>query len=405
MGETDGSPDQKRVKQQQHQQSQTHMAPQYDPQLMQQSTVGTGYGANYQPTMSSGPIQNEQHYADPTPHQWQDPSVYPDPESGYAAQTNNGPYHNMNPYNLASLQQFANDVLDFNGGSAAQNHIHPDLRGPQQSQLAASEATNSDHMSNGAFFGPHHESVDSGVSIPDMTQLKSVETADTIRVARLNVTNGVEGSGEILPNGPAQAVDPEQAPLDAASTKDEQRQITAVGDPVICDSTEHVQDSAATSELSAAEIDAQPEEKGLSLHAVDDDTTPPMHSGAVIQATTETSPRHSSRHTKPIDRFSTSSNEGANGTRTKLGSNTPATALESMSTPTPSKKRKSTTPAAGTEKDKGFKKLKAAKSSVMSVDGQREESVLEQEEDESLRLARELQSESFGLRRRKSVLG
>ena len=237
-----------------------------------------------------------------------------------------------------------------------------------------------------------------------------MEAADTIAVAQANTANGDTGLEKNLTNGHDEADELAERAQDAGAYAGEQAAAQAVEETAANEPITDLQDSIALPAQDLADVNVSPKQEEVPLHPTDYESEPSLPLEAPIKATTETSPRHSSRQTKPIDRFSTSSNEvAASKTRSKTPAAPTGHAAAAAAT-TPSKKRKSITPAvaAALEKEQNMKKQKMGKGAAVNgdVSAHREQSAQEQEEeDESLRLARELQGESFGLRRRKSVAG
>ncbi|GAB7344544.1 hypothetical protein MBLNU457_2370t2 [Dothideomycetes sp. NU457] len=398
-GETDGSPVQKRVKQQQPQ-SNMMMIQQYDPQLMQE-----GPSSALQPGMSTGYEQ--------APADWQNGHVYPDPEGGFDSQANGVPYHNLNntnSYNFASLQQFANDVLDLNGGPN-ESAIHPDLRGsvqaPTAPQMMGTDEANMPQSSglvtaeNGdkSMDATHHVSVDSGVSMPDDLAVKPAATGQHMNdgvenvvtePANVDETNGmIQRTEEPAIAIVEQAVD--NGRLGTAQTPTKKVASVTIADAALS--------STWKSPQLTKHMEPEPTPPSSPLTAME--SSPPPRD--TIRVAMEATPRHSSRQAKAIDRFSNTTYDTTNSRAV------PEPKVSSAKT---SNKRKSATPAP--DKTKKHKPIAAAEKSpskkrrnsiTPANDAKREMSQSELQDEESLRLARELQSEGFGLRRRKSTAG
>jgi len=398
-GETDGSPVQKRVKQQQPQSSMM-MIQQYDPQLLQD-----GQSSTPQPVTSA-------EYEQPQP-EWQNGHVYPDPEAGFDAQANGGPYHNLNNtnvYNFASLQQFANDVLDLNG-DPNESAIHPDLRGPVQAPTApqvmsTEEANPVDNVSqmtgmeiagggDKSMDAVHHVSVDSGVSMPDDVAVKTAEVDQRMNDGVENVVlkpAGVDGESNGTAARESDLQDTETNDMiqriekSATATAGQALAIEISGTgqtPVKGYASKVSADGVPYSTWKSPEIskqmEPQPTPPSSPLTAME--TSPPPQDKTTV--TTVASPHRS--------RAQQAESQQVTGSK-KRKSTTP--------TPDMVKKRKSSTPGAENAVNK------KRRSSIAPANGvERKLSQSELQDEESLRLAREMQSGGFGLRRRKSVAG
>lgn len=417
-GETDGSPVQKKVKHQQPQ-SNMMMIQQYDPQLMQDdpsSAVQSGMSTGY----------------DQAPLEWQNGHVYPDPEVEFGSQANAVPYHNLNNtniYNFASLQQFANDVLDLNAGPN-ESAIHPDLRGsvqaPSAPHLTETEAgnvsgsvphpTETPVTQNGdkSMDQNHHVSVDSGVSMPDDLAVKPAAPDQLMR-------NGVESS-VIEPadvNGESNGAAARESDLHDTETngmiQHNENTATAMAEQTVDNGGLGTAQVPTNKIPAVTSVEAAPSLTWKSPEAtkhMEPQPTPPsspltaMESSPArdtIRVAVAAPPRHSSRQAKTVDRFS---NTTFDTTKSKADHGLQVSPAKN------SNKRKSGTPAP--DQAKRHKPTDAAekspsrkrRNSITPVNNAgREMSQSELQDVESLRLARELQSEGFGLRRRKSTAG
>jgi len=433
-GESDASPEQKRSKQ-----SQINNLP-YDQTMPPQHTQETFQDASFQPNMSSAFSQNGQQHAEPADTQYQQDSVYPDPlESSYALQASNGPYHTTgasNGYNLSSLQQFANEVLDFNGGPMQQSQIHPDLRDVVQTQAQnaplapmLSGLTGGGQLSTDAVNAPiHHESGDSGVLLPESTPSKHADTArqpiseaDVIRVERPVQMNSRVGelSGDIEDKSTTMGnnglvVDEPNRTVGIAEEAGQAPQASGSNAAQEVGSLSSAPQLRNDGAPSMTTVKAAPPSSPLTQPS---ESSPASSKEATIAVpTTEPKPRHSSRQSKPIDRFSSATYQtpasklpaASPVNKTASPPSAPPTTSTKIKSATPSKKRKSTTPSADKVAKVKLDNLNGRASAAYKEESREKSGALEtlaQDDEESVRLARELAGESFGLRRRRSLAG
>lgn len=418
-GDADGSPVQKRVKQQQPQSSMI-MVQQYDPQLMQDESSSA-----VQPEMGTGYEQAS------VP--WQSGHVYPDPEVGFDSQANGVPYHNLNNtnmYNFASLQQFANDVLDLNGGPS-ESAIHPDLRGPVQAPTApqmmsteevnvVSSIPNSTGMvimehGDKSMETTHHVSVDSGVSIPDDLAVKPAVAGQQTNDGVVDVvtepanvdgeSNGITAresdSHDTETNGMIQRIEKPATAL--AEQAVDNGGLGTAQTPTKRISSVTSADAAPPSTWKSPETtkhkEPRPTPPSSPLTAME--SSPPPKD--TIKVAMVASPRHSSRQAKAVDRFSNTTFGTVRSKTVQEPDVSPAKSSNKRkpATPAPDKAKKHK-PTAAAEKSPSKKRRNSI---TPANDSRREMSQSELQDEESLRLARELQSEGFGLRRRKSTAG
>lgn len=354
---------------------------------------------NYQPTMASPQQYKQYPYAEANIPHWQHASyMYPDPTATNGnVILNGGPYHqqtDMNAaYNAQSLEQLANEVLDsryVNDGdytvpqSNGDSVLHPAL---QQSSASSQDmghvqvtspllakakpgivgALNG--LSQPVNAGPGHRSISSGGPVlPHNTDLPEPNSHDNSQAL-----------SEVVRSEPTLNPAPENHTTGTASDQHALADTATNNNNHTTTPSARVTDGAVTS----------PGKAPVSLSAA------PMTGLANIPLYQPPPPLTKSQ-TPRIQRhsFSVNTERPLQNVRRSL-SRTPApahmTETTELKTPGSSKRKRdshSTTP--GTTKSKKVEHVP------------REKSIAEEEEEQSLRLARELQDQDWGLRRRTS---
>lgn len=440
-GDAESTPSQKKIKQQHPAAVPLPADFQAEQVPNMQSTMPYEYGASHQPNMVSNmPIQHQQQ--DHAQLTWQQPYYLDAPD---ASQSNDifqySEEVNM-PYSMPSLQQFASEVLDsgyVHGHSeeviqqyqttkqALDEQMYPDT---QQSYLRDGQ----DQMmtSLGASVPVKtDESVDSGVSLPENTppvaqndqeqsnpdhllarqqnQFQGITTPVGLPLDLQQTSNVPEAADtlSIVRTHPVERTEPDQYFEDTIVVNTKRPVVRAAAlqeakhvDQVIEASDERPQAANESAMLPAARfhgaephvnppgpVEFSPPSSPLTEAAR---TPEPVFTADSVNIPRE-SPRHSSRQTKAVERLTSVPYDQPRERTMKPKTLTSVASI--LPNNTESTRRKSVTPASTTSR-------LSAGAEVLQLEQPRQLTAAELEEQESLRLARELQGETFGLRRR-----
>lgn len=217
--------------------------------------------------------------------------------------------------------------------------------------------------------------------------LTSASDHEALRSAPEHGTS-LMGNGDVLTNGVDPVIkEPEEVMFTQSKTEAEEQTPSANDPPSL---------SSASSPLSTPGSSPEPAARG-----------PPASKEAIT--------RHSSRHSKPVERFSTGSFEGSKlsslpspvkSTKSIVTNGADRRKRKNRSSPSPAPNEAVTTsPASKKAKTPLRARDKQASKTPQPMQVKFEVTGALEEEDEDLRLARELASESFNLRRRKSIGG
>lgn len=144
-------------------------------------------GSGYQPSTNTTPV-----FPQPTHHQWQQSTqssyMYPDPMDTENVAVNNGPYHQPGgmhvPYNQQSLEQLANEVLD-------SRYVNNDEDGGY-----TIPKTNGDGMSGAPVQPVSHQRYEAGLNVPVVASHCSADSGVSL------------SEGSQMMGGPVQEVNP-----------------------------------------------------------------------------------------------------------------------------------------------------------------------------------------------------